>query len=558
MRALLGFPACAAAAHFPAVNKDLMPALHHLALIVAITAHTTHATLQRDGSLADLARWLNQPNHTAMFQRWTDSPYDYVAFLAALEPWTTAPPAFLLPHPPPLQLPPVPVPAPNCRKKKYSDALTGAPLATPRLVVDFISFGYDLDLLEVRFLELWDEVTAFVVYESPFAQSGLPKPLYFQAVMRTPRFQPFLRKVIHLVAPATPALTRLAAAVAAVERKTLPGRVDHVAFAPQDRQLVWMLEKAMRTEAVERFKQLDDAASPLKAAVMAALGADLRGGNGTKSTSGGAAGSHVWAIQSDADEIITAEALRYHRHCQLKPHVKAVYAPCTAFKKNYHWLLPTFDLRECYPQRDAAAARAAAGHTHAVAATRLARHLWRGGPTLWPLHDILAAGSTLRGRGFSCLDRAFAHLGLGAASHLSSVAEPSLYFHKRGGVVEQHHLGAVPPALLAAGRAAAVTPQHLFAVIQPWCGRKQLSWAVHVTTLPAHVQAAVNDSVPRVVRLYPERYPFLLPGGGGLAALRPAGGSSRNRSRSYVGLLFVETASPAWQRRCTQPNATTF
>lgn len=56
-------------------------------------------------------------------------------------------------------------------------------------VVDLIIFSYELDLLEVRLLELWDVVDFFFITESSHAHSGVGKPLFFARNMK--RFERF-------------------------------------------------------------------------------------------------------------------------------------------------------------------------------------------------------------------------------------------------------------------------------------------------------------------------------------------------------------------------------
>ncbi len=51
---------------------------------------------------------------------------------------------------------------------RYSHVLSGLPRSDPAPLVDFVPVGYDLDLLEVRLLELYDIVNLFVLYEAPF------------------------------------------------------------------------------------------------------------------------------------------------------------------------------------------------------------------------------------------------------------------------------------------------------------------------------------------------------------------------------------------------------
>lgn len=65
----------------------------------------------------------------------------------------------------------------NCSGKRYIRVLTGRQRSSPALIVDFVPFGYDLDLLEVRLHENFEHVSAFVVYEAEFTQRGVPKPV---------------------------------------------------------------------------------------------------------------------------------------------------------------------------------------------------------------------------------------------------------------------------------------------------------------------------------------------------------------------------------------------
>ena len=128
----------------------------------------SESTIFRDGTLRALANLLN--NQRDLFQRWNDSRQDYAKFLQVLEPWITAPPAYALPNDGPFYLSPMQLP--NCKKLRFSNALSGERLPTPRVIVDFVPFGYDIDLLELRFYEYWEVVDAFVLYESGITQSG--------------------------------------------------------------------------------------------------------------------------------------------------------------------------------------------------------------------------------------------------------------------------------------------------------------------------------------------------------------------------------------------------
>ena len=70
----------------------------------------------------------------------------------------------------------------NCSSIRYSTVLTGeAELeGDEKTIIDFIPFGYDIDLLEVRLHETYPVVDWYVIYESSRTQSGWKKPLYFK------------------------------------------------------------------------------------------------------------------------------------------------------------------------------------------------------------------------------------------------------------------------------------------------------------------------------------------------------------------------------------------
>jgi hypothetical protein len=149
----------------------------------------------RDGTLTELAVLLN--DQQGLFQKWDGTEKDYVEFIGVLKPWILSQPSFplhpVLPfkfHPPLVKL--------NCRQNKYAGVLTGIKLKVPRLIVDFVPFGYDIDKLELRLYEAYDIVDAFVIYESPKTLSGLSKQLYFSGIKKDPRFVKFLDKIIYV------------------------------------------------------------------------------------------------------------------------------------------------------------------------------------------------------------------------------------------------------------------------------------------------------------------------------------------------------------------------
>lgn len=66
-------------------------------------------------------------------------------------------------------------------------------------VYDCFPFFNELELLEVRLHELYEEVDHFVIVENPLTQSGNEKKLYFEENKQ--RFSKFLDKIIHIVGP---------------------------------------------------------------------------------------------------------------------------------------------------------------------------------------------------------------------------------------------------------------------------------------------------------------------------------------------------------------------
>ena len=63
----------------------------------------------------------------------------------------------------------------------------------------------ELDLLEIRLIELHDVVDLHILIESRFTQTGLPKNLTFQDHKHEARFAPFLHKIVHVTIDDMPA-----------------------------------------------------------------------------------------------------------------------------------------------------------------------------------------------------------------------------------------------------------------------------------------------------------------------------------------------------------------
>ena len=71
-------------------------------------------------------------------------------------------------------------------------------------VYDCFPFFNELDILEMRFEELWDVVDRFIIVEATLTHGGMPKPLYFKDNLQ--RFSKYLSKVSHIVVDDYPAL----------------------------------------------------------------------------------------------------------------------------------------------------------------------------------------------------------------------------------------------------------------------------------------------------------------------------------------------------------------
>lgn len=70
------------------------------------------------------------------------------------------------------------------------------------MILDCVTFGWELDLLECRLLELADVVDHFVICEAPATFQGHPKPLHFPEHRH--RFAPWADRITYVVADLPP------------------------------------------------------------------------------------------------------------------------------------------------------------------------------------------------------------------------------------------------------------------------------------------------------------------------------------------------------------------
>lgn len=86
----------------------------------------------------------------------------------------------------------------NCGNPEYSSFLTSTQRNNQSKIIDFIVFGYEIVLVEIRLYELYDTVDEFIIFETNLTFKRVNKPLFFFNNIH--RFQRFLDKIT-LVTP---------------------------------------------------------------------------------------------------------------------------------------------------------------------------------------------------------------------------------------------------------------------------------------------------------------------------------------------------------------------
>lgn len=69
----------------------------------------------------------------------------------------------------------------------------------PVRIIDMVILGFNIDVLEMRMLELDPIVDYFIIVEATMSEIGIRKPLSWAAVKNTPRFARFNQKTIHII-----------------------------------------------------------------------------------------------------------------------------------------------------------------------------------------------------------------------------------------------------------------------------------------------------------------------------------------------------------------------
>ena len=252
------------------------------------THHSLVSSLSRSGDLTNLSALLNG---LVLATEDTSELLDH---------WLTAPPVS------PLRPSLSSATLVNCADPRYADVFTGQPLKanSHSMIVDFVPFGFDLDMLEVRLVENYDVVDAFVIYESMRTHHGDLKKAYFNQTRHSGRWDAFESKLIHFVGTGDD-LDEL--------RRTVPRKLARCSC---------FYERSMRIMPVRMFNQSD---LPLVQTLRQAA----------------ATGRPLLALQNDADELVSARLLSHLRQCQIQTGKIPAYAPCTSYWMSFEWLRRT-------------------------------------------------------------------------------------------------------------------------------------------------------------------------------------------------------------------------
>jgi Glycosyltransferase family 17 len=209
-------------------------------LFLSFYTYSSIGVVRRTADLQDLLKLLNADDAGArdlfinQYIHRTNPGRFFEKLAQELTPWIVAEPdaPITSADPPPVSL--------NCSSATYSNVFDGSLLAEPRVIVDFVPFGYDLDKLEARLYEGFDIVTAFVLYEAPLTQTGKAKPFYFDMVRNSKRFNIFSEKIIYLKGNSTELQKYLP-----VDRKS-----------KQKNKMLWKMEGSMRFEVIRLLKKM--------------------------------------------------------------------------------------------------------------------------------------------------------------------------------------------------------------------------------------------------------------------------------------------------------------
>ncbi|KAL6049585.1 hypothetical protein QOT17_020337 [Balamuthia mandrillaris] len=197
----------------------------------------------------------------------------------------------------------------DCAQPDVSRLFTGRKRSKVPKLIDFVPFGYDIDVLDVHLHELQEVVDLFVVYETTWTQRPhLHKPLY-GALLRH-RFKHLEHKILWLIGDDADLLP--------VEMEMSTGHNS------------WVLENSMRKVPMQKFKKL-----------LPHLPQFQPGAGGEDPLEG------ALLTENDGDEIWKAEYLMLVKLCELRPNIQfPIDSGSILFKHSFdfgEWLSPGDD-----------------------------------------------------------------------------------------------------------------------------------------------------------------------------------------------------------------------
>jgi hypothetical protein len=279
-----------------------------------VNNNTNLLNLTKDRTLVSLSYLLNQNSN--LFKKWSNSELDHISFLKILKPWIMSDNLIPLST----QINKLNSNILNCSNIKYSNVLTGNIINNNnnnniRFIVDFVPFGYDFDKLIIRLHETYSFIDAFIIYESTRNQRGMKKELYLNKILfKQNRFKPYLDKIIYLSSNDYDLKKYI----------KIVNKSKNKWFTSKNDKDLWALENSMRTEMILKFNDIFPYNITNKNSALKSLLIDNI--------------NNTWAIQNDADEIITGNTLYHIRNCEIKESIESIYMPCLSFKRNFHWL----------------------------------------------------------------------------------------------------------------------------------------------------------------------------------------------------------------------------
>ena len=478
------------------------------------------APLLRKADLSPLAQLITSPAVVQLFRAGANrtrqaSVEGYEQLLHLLTPWVIGqPPAPMrTTNPPKLMI--------NCSSLRYAKALRpGPPVDVPARIIALVPFGYDIDLLEIRLAIQYDYVDAFIVYEQPFTNIGLRKPLWFhESLQRSPaRWAPYADKILHLI----DRLEDLAFLAAKAAQSREGGKSDGWGSG-------WGMEEAMRTRP---FALLRNSSAPLAKRILDWAQSDDK----------------ALILQHDGDEVPTAPTVAHLKWCPLLR--TTVRLPMLSPQDNLEYY-------ETWSNDSGKAVRFG-GNAHEFAhmelphqakfelavlndlrpyATRLRWVLQQGALPRKPRLPWRLLPRNLKG---SASD----HMGPAAAIHFSSIfRDPAREWLKR--MTNAHskapYDGTVLPSDVV-GIIVRAEPERLPRAVLGTVRACQILWRHprHVSTFSEPTQQLIKEAVPWVLAHNPERYPFLWPSAD---EVRCSWRSGAGRGQAEQGCAWT---GPAW------------